>query len=94
MKNITVYKCTFVHVRKKHKYLVRARKLRGKERQEALKYVQRARRIWVKGEKENQLIFEDIESLWFAESFIKSLIRMEGTILESIEKTQGKTNIG
>ena len=44
MKNITVYKCTHVHVRKKHKYLIRARKLKGKERQEALKLFQRARK--------------------------------------------------
>ena len=45
MKNITVYKCTFVHVRKKHKYLIRARKLRGKERQVALKHLKRVRHI-------------------------------------------------
>ena len=44
MKNITVYKCTHVHVRKKHKHLIRVRKLMGKERIKALKLFQIARK--------------------------------------------------
>ena len=46
MKNITVYKGKLIHVRKKHKYVIRARLLEGKERDEIIRKIQRARHIW------------------------------------------------
>ena len=43
MKNIDIYKCRLIHVRKKHKRILRGRLLRGKERKEAIEELKRAK---------------------------------------------------
>ena len=45
MKNITVYKGKLIHVRKKHKFVLRARLIEGKEKAEAIRNIQRARHL-------------------------------------------------
>ena len=45
MKNITVYKGKLIHVRKKHKYVIRARLLKGGEKAEAIRMIEHTRHI-------------------------------------------------